>query len=150
MKNHANVTNVTNSGNRGRRKPERGSKAADLLGQSSPQENQGLIAIFSIFKVPSSFSSKSKQGSNRLPHSHIHITQSSFLKLDNPAHRCLFSTKPRPLSISRPMTSCKPPSGKSSHCYFISIIMNYWIKSTAFTNVLPFPVKITRRDSNPT
>ena len=150
MKNHANVTNVTNvtnvpnvtnAGDRGRRKPERGSKAADLLGQSSPQENQGLFDIFSIFKVPSSFSSKSKQRGNRLLQS---------LKLDDLAPRCLFSTKPRPPSISRPTTSCKPPSGMSSHCYFISIIMNYWLESTAFTNVSPFPVKITRRDSNPT
>ena len=58
--NVTNVPNVTNAGDRGRRKPERGSKVADLLGQSSPQENQGLIAIFSFFKVPSSFFVKIK------------------------------------------------------------------------------------------
>ena len=72
------------------------------------------------------------------------------LKPDDIAHRCLFSTKPRLQSISRPTTSCKPPSGMSSHCYFILIIINYWLKSTAFTNVLAFPVKITRRDFSPT
>ena len=94
------------------------------------------------------FSSKSKQGFNRLIHSDYSCQQR--LKLDDLAHRFLFSTKPRPPSISRPTTSCKPPSGMSSHCYFISIIINYWLKSTAFTNVLSFSVKITRRDSNPT